>query len=771
MAKSNIDTNKDLLIKKMQKTVAYISLFLLLSALVFVFLSLKKEYAAARMNLLHSVMQTASNMREHIKNEIFGLKVLSSEFTSKNTAINDAEVSKFLSQNLQKDNYYRLFFAYPDRKTVILSKKDGKVSYEKENDSKCLTSALSGNPCFAGTTEENDAESKYVNTYYVPVVNAAGEVTGAIGADIDTDVFKRILFLNSYNGQAYSHVIDSDGNYIIKSQSPINSYINFFDAKINYLKNSREKIQDSLKSENSGTFLFKVKDGKFYVGAFAFIGNNNSFVLTDVPLDVLMFHSNILLGGLAAIFLTIWVLMLALLRYSNSLYRKNEYVIYNAAFNDEITEGYNKTKFLLDAQDILVQSKDDNYALISVDIANFKALNELLGYQFSNKIIKGIYTIIQRNLSKGSIMARDFSSTFVILYKYASENQIPKTFLPKLTYEIEKYNEDVMNRLQEEKGNENKKISRLNPVYGIYLIEDKNSDLVQMCENASFAKRNIKNANTQNYQFYDDGLKEKLQQDKSLEEEMIAALENKQFRIFLQPKIDIVSMKIAGAEALVRWFHSTRGIIPPREFLTVFEKNGFITKLDKYVWQQACNFISIRQVAGETIFPVSVNVSPLHFNNDGLVDELLALTDKYRVDPKYIGLEIEEKCIAEDKNNRVKEVITKLKEAGFTISLDNFGTGFSSVNILKTLPIDELKLDRTFISTMSKDEKNQVLINSIVEMAKQLDIKIVAEGIETPEQAEFIKQAGCNIAQGFLFGRPMDENNFIRTFLSNKKEY
>ena len=771
MAKSNIDTNKDVLIKRMQKIVAWISLFLALAAVIFTFWHLYKEYNIAKANLKNNVMQTASNMREHIRNDIFSLKMLSSDFSSKNIAVNNAEISKFLQQNLQKDSYYKLFFVYPDGKSVIVSRNDGGVSYgnESENESRCQAESLNGNPCFAGTTEENDAEFKYVNTYYVPVFSSSGEVSGAIGAKIDSDVFRKILSLNSYNGLGYSHVIDSDGNYIIKSQNKDNTYVNFFDAKINYLKNSKEKIQEALKSENSGTFLFKVKDGKFYLGAFAFIGNNNSFVLTDVPLDVLMFHSNLLLGGLAAIFLTIWVLMLALLRYSNSLYRQNEYVIYNAAFNDEVTESYNKTKFLLDAQDILSQTKDDNFALISVDITNFKALNELLGYEFSNKMLKGIYTIIQRNLSKDSIFARDYSSAFVILYKYTSENQILQTFIPKLTYEIEKYNEDVMKKLQEEKGNENKKVSRLNPVFGIYLIEDKTSDLVQMCEKAAFAKRNIKNQEAQNYQFYDDGLKEKLQQDKSIEDEMISALENKQFRIFLQPKFDIASGKIVGAETLVRWFHSARGIIPPREFLPVFEKNGFITKLDKFAWQQACNFISIRQVAGDTVFPVSVNVSPLHFNNDALTDELLALTGRYNIEPAYIVLEIEEKCITEDKNNHVKEGIKKLKEAGFTISVDNFGTGFSSVNILKTLPIDELKLDRTFISSLSNDGNNQGLLNSIVEMAKQLNISVVAEGVETPAQASFVKQAGCNIAQGFLFGRPMDENNFIRNFLSDKK--
>ena len=288
-----------------------------------------------------------------------------------------------------------------------------------------------------------------------------------------------------------------------------------------------------------------------------------------------------------------------------------------------------------------------------------------------------------------------------------------------------------------------------------------------MCDRASLAKRCIKDNMINNYHFYDDGLRAELLQDKAIEDEMYTALEDNQFSMYLQPKFDMKTMEIVGAEALVRWIHPVRGIIPPMDFIPVFEKNGFVIMLDKYIWKQACVFLSERKIAGEKLFPISVNVSRLHLNNDAFIDELLKLTELYNIEPEFIELELTETACLNNES-RFIEIANRLKKLGFTIAMDDFGTGYSSLNMLRCLPVDVLKLDRGFISDTIVDERGKIVVRNILEMANELNITTVAEGIETPEQAVFLKNAGCKIAQGFLYGRPMDVVKFTNTFLSGE---
>lgn len=766
MAKFNFRSDKDFLIKNLYKAVTIITIILVISAIFFVNNILRNEYKSAELYLQQSVLQTASNIRVHIKNDINNLKILSEKITEKKIFLSKNEISKFLEKNINENNYYKIGFSSIDGKGFQYNRQNKKIEDINWNEKPCFANAVSGNPCFSETNIEDLAISGIINRYFVPVFNEKKEVVGILGAEIDSDILKKILSLNNYDGKAYSHIIDSNGNYIIKSQNDNNKFTNFFNAKIKYIKTNKEQVQETLKAQNSGTFWFKKNKGNVYIGAFAFIGNNNSYVLTEIPKDTLMLNISTLLGGLTVIVLLIEVILLALLKYVSMLYKKNEAAIYKLAFTDEVTENKNKSKFILDVKEIFDNSKDETFAIISVDIANFKVINELFGCQKANKILKDVYYIIQSNLSSGSICARDFAATYIVLYKYEKENMIIKHFVQKVTSDIEKYNNEIIPMFCNDKYA--KIITKLSPVFGIYLIEDKKVDLMQMCDRAVLAKRGIKNDTPQNYKFYDDGLKAKVQQNKIIEEEMLNALQHKQFKMYLQPKFDLKTMELVGAEALVRWFHPKRGIIPPMDFIPVFENNGFVIEVDKFIWRQACDFLSLRKLAGEKLFPISVNVSKTHLNNEVFIEELLNLTKKYNIEPKYIELELTESaCLNNEK--QFKEVTEKLKSLGFKIVMDNFGTGFSSVNMLKNLSVDILKLDRTFISNAFAENKGKIIFKNMIEMANQLDILTVAEGIETPEQMEYLKEIGCKIAQGFLFGRPMDENNFIHTFLSHKK--
>lgn len=765
MAEFKFHSDKEVQIKKLYKFVMIFTVVLVVIAVGFTEFILTFERAAAESYLKQNVMQTASNLKGRVKADFDDLKLLAANLSAYTATYSEQDVIRYLGKQVKNEKYHRLGFYYPDGKGVSVEEKAGRLPFVDFANEDCFDVAMSGKPCFAETIEAPESRSGFVNSYYVPVFAPNGTVKGVMGSQIDSDVFKKIIRINDYNGEAFTHVIAQDGDYIYKSPNEVHSCDNFFELPLDYLGKTKEQIQQDLKTKDSGTFWFRGVFGKIFVAAYARIGDTQDFVLTDVPYSVLMYHVNQLLWVIAFIVLIFGAVLISLMKYTHKLYRENEETIYKVAFTDEVTLGANKAKFTLDATELLKEYPDKNYAMISFDITKFKAINELYGYKRANKILKDVYQILKRNLSRGSVCARDFAATYVILYRYDKEDFIIKYFVNKIAEEIDKYNEEVMRKLIS--NTETKVIAKLSIAFGIYLINDKSVPIAQMCDRASLAKRSHRDDVTQIYKFYDDEIRSHLLQDKEIEDEMDKALENHEFKMYLQPKFDMQTMEIVGAEALVRWIHPNKGIIPPINFIPVFEKNGFVIKLDKEMWRQACEFLSNRKKAGERLFPVSVNVSRLHLNNDAFIDELVKLTKDYDIETKYLELELTESaCLNNEKH--FSEIMDKLKSLGFTISMDDFGTGYSSLNMLRSLPVDVLKLDRGFICDSIAEEKGKIVVRKILDMANELNMVTVAEGIETPAQAIFLKNAGCKIAQGFLYGKPLSVEMFTKTFLSGE---
>ena len=508
-------------------------------------------------------------------------------------------------------------------------------------------------------------------------------------------------------------------------------------------------------------------NGKKYLAAFSTIDTPERIVFTIVPLKVLMLHIERLLGSISIIVLLISAILLGLSYYSNKLLRQEQKTIFNIAFHDDITDAGNKHKFILLADEILKSKEDEKFAILSIGISNFKAIRELYGKEIASQILKDVYNIIKSNINNKSICARDYDSNFVLLYNYEKEDFITKYLIEKIQDDIAIYNERKMKEFCSL--SESVLSSKLNIKFGIYIVSDytSNCQIEQFCERAYIARSNVKNDITKGYRFYDEELKAKLLKNKKIEDGMYSALEEHHFKMFLQPKFYFENKKLAGAEALVRWYHPTDGVIPPNDFIPLFEQNGFVMEIDRYIWEQACKFISERKKQGKTLFPISVNVSKLHINNDSFVSYLNSLIKKYNIEPKYLELELTESANFNDEEKFI-EILNKLKSHGFTISMDDFGTGYSSLTMLRQLPFDILKLDRGFIKDTIDDKKGQIVIHSIINMANKLNMITVAEGIEREDQAEFLKDIGCDIAQGFLYGRPQDLETFVATYFPDE---
>lgn len=305
-------------------------------------------------------------------------------------------------------------------------------------------------------------------------------------------------------------------------------------------------------------------------------------------------------------------------------------------------------------------------------------------------------------------------------------------------------------------------------VYGVYVVTDRSLPISFMCDRAALAAKTVKGHYMKSYAFYDDKMRLSIENEQNIINEMSDALENHEFVPYYQPKYDVKTNKPVGAEALARWIHPTKGFISPGVFIPIFEKNGFISKLDFYIWECVCKQLKEWKDKGVPLFPVSVNVSRVNLYNPNLSKIIIELTKKYDVDPKYFNIEITESVYTDD-NVMIDDITSQLRNNGFTILMDDFGSGYSSLNVLKDVQVDMLKMDMMFMFKAKYDGRAETIISSVIRMAKWLNIPVIAEGVDRAEQVEFLKSVGCDYIQGFYYSKPLPAADYEK-LISDQEE-
>ena len=282
---------------------------------------------------------------------------------------------------------------------------------------------------------------------------------------------------------------------------------------------------------------------------------------------------------------------------------------------------------------------------------------------------------------------------------------------------------------------------------------DSSTPINLMCDRASLASRTVKDNAMKFCAFYDEQYRAEIMKNTEIEQDMNQALSGHQFKMYLQPKINLSNTKICGAEVLCRWLHPTKGLIQPNDFIPLFERNGFILKLDEYMWEQACGALQKWKNEGKPIVPLSVNISRYHIKNNDLIGVWKRLIKKYDLDPKDLTLEITETFFYDSKD--LYDVLKSLQDLGFCLEVDDFGTGYSSLNLIRNVPVDVIKIDKDFLDQKLATDKGKIVIGHTIAMAKDLNLGVVAEGVETKEHVDFLKSSCCDIAQGYYFAKPM----------------
>ena len=417
-------------------------------------------------------------------------------------------------------------------------------------------------------------------------------------------------------------------------------------------------------------------------------------------------------------------------------------VLKTRAENDALTGIHNLIKFSIEAQEILIKNIDKTYAIIVFDIDKFRIINDLYGSEEGDRVLKFIGDILKDNISETYLYCRMYADNFAILMEYKNDTDFALLAIT-LSEEITKYPIGLELILS----------------LGVCKVDDHDIAVTTLCDRASLAKKTVKGNVVQLLAFYDEAMRERDIEDKVIENEMTLALENDEFTMYLQPKVSIESTEVVGAEALARWIHPLKGVITPARFIPLFEKNEFIVKLDYYIWEKAFSTISKWIDEGHKPVPISVNVSRLHLYNSNLVECFVKLAEKYQVPKNLIELELTETAFF-DNLDVICRLVYDLKREGFVLSMDDFGSGYSSLNMLKDIPVDIIKFDSGFMSEVVETERGKAVIQYTIAMARKLNIEVVAEGVETFEQAKFLYEAGCDTAQGYFYSKPLPIKKF-----------
>ncbi|MCI6375422.1 MAG: EAL domain-containing protein [Clostridiales bacterium] len=418
---------------------------------------------------------------------------------------------------------------------------------------------------------------------------------------------------------------------------------------------------------------------------------------------------------------------------------------------DRTTGLYTKAYFYQQAKELLEQHPEKEYDVICSNIENFKLYNDTFGVASGDELLVGIASFSKERIARHGICGRLGADRFMYLCERdgALREGGFEAFLEQI------------NAMPQARG-------RVTLKWGVYHVEDRGVSIERMCDRAFLAGDTIKGQYGVLSATYDDTLREKLLREQALTDEMQKALRGGQFCVYYQPKISLNDGSLAGAEALVRWKHPELGFLSPGEFIPLFEKNGFISELDSFVWESVCAQLRSWRDKGLPAPSVSVNVSRAYMYQTDLPERLLALVQRFGLRPEELHLEVTESAYTESPG-QIIATVRRLRQMGFIVELDDFGSGYSSLNMLNTMPLDILKLDMKFIQTEMARPRGQGILRFIVGMAKWMNLRVVAEGVETREQVERLREMGCDDAQGYYFSRPLPVAEFEATVLERSK--
>ena len=561
--------------------------------------------------------------------------------------------------------------------------------------------------------------------------------------NINNEEFEGIFAESLYNGEGYEYIINSKGEVVANSVNRENGY-NLYNI-INTLedKNNQQKLnnmKEQIKKNQDGQVKYNVK-GTYYYTSYNYLNINDWYlvIITKGSAIAEEYNKSLKMTFCVAIIINMLAILIAI--YIIISNKKKRRQLYQLAYVDSITGVGNKNYFIEKGMGIL-KKENEPYYLMIIDIDKFKTFNKKYGREKGDKVLKAIAIKLKEIIGENEIITRLANDIFGVIF--LNQKNIDDI--------VGKINDEISNIKVDE--NEYKMLLSI----GIYKIKDEDNDIFEILDKALIAHNMSKGNYNKRYFVYDDKMEEKMIKEHDIEMLMEEGIEKQEFKVFYQPKINIRTGKVDGAEALVRWQREDK-LIPPNEFIPIFEKNKFIVKLDKYIFEKVCEDIKEWKDRFNKEIKVSVNISKEHLLQEEFIEEYLKIAWKKNIIPEEIELEITESAMVDEDFDMYK-VFKKIKEAGFKISIDDFGTGYSSLSMLQNMPIDIIKIDKSFINQPQ-------ILEVIMKLAKNMNLETVAEGVETREQVQRLKKLGVDLLQGYYCSKPLEKSEFEKYWQNN----
>lgn len=448
--------------------------------------------------------------------------------------------------------------------------------------------------------------------------------------------------------------------------------------------------------------------------------------------------------------------------------KRDEKRIHNLAYYDELTALPNRLLFCQSLNGTIASARrhDQKFAILFIDLDRFKRINDTLGHSIGDQLLIDVGSRLDECTRSsdccaqvGSVLEGD-----VGLARFGGDEFVLKLIDTNSESTVGQIADRIISALTPPFNCEGHQFV-ITPSIGIAMFPQDGKTVEELIMSADMAMYRAKSAGRNNYKFFSETMRVKTLHRLDLETELRNAIDQHQFELHFQPKVDIGTWSVVGAEALLRWRHPERGWISPNQFIPVAEETGVITLIDRWVLRKACEQISAWSALTSTIIPISVNVSAQHFHADGLIDDVFRAVSDTGISARRLELEITESILMHDLDNTAV-ALKKLKDAGVQLSIDDFGTGYSSLSYLKRLPIDTIKIDQSFIENVHVDKDDAAICAAILAMAKKLGLNVVAEGVELKEQLEFLKRQRCDQIQGYLFSQAVSATEFERFILN-----
>ncbi len=670
-----------------------------------------------------------------------------------------------LLESNSHNNYIRM--AYYGRSGVgIRVMLDSRIEMDVEVDSlnedvaKTIRGAWEGQAGISRIYNDRNLDEE-VFAYAVPVY-AGDEVIGALAASLSTDVFEAMLEDKTpLNDQGYVHMVSDSGKILIRSKDQL------IDAEVSsiydgdYISDSeKERVRAAL-AAGQVCFTNLTYEGQEYPVYLEPMGINGwyLFCVQTAHVEGNVIYRLIMVNR--TVVSVILILLMLFIIFGYRMLRKSNKRLIRLAYYDPLTGAYNLDRFTQEVSGKVEDSRE--YSLIALNVRQFKFINEIFGNRQADRLLRHIKSVIASHVQEGEYFCRGSADMFYI-FLWETDRERIKIRMESIFSSIDSY------------AISNNRDYHVQMYCGVVVGTDVDEDapsLEKSMVHVMFALDTARTSAKDRVWFYDTRLHEDEKLENYVGTHMRQALEDKEFKLYLQPKMDLRAGKIGGAEALVRWITGSGRTIYPGQFIPLFEKNGFCVDLDMYMVDQVCRQIREWIDAGVPPIPLSVNQSKLLFYEADYIDNMKRIIQKYDIPARLVTLEILE-GLAMENVDVLNEKIARLKEIGFRISMDDFGSGYSSLNTLASLKIDELKLDRVFLmrigSSRAEDMRQKVIMSEIVDLTKKLDMTTVVEGVETQENEDLIRKLDCDYGQGYYYSRPIRAEAFTEKYILDGEE-